>query len=355
MAELEGLNRLGDGMTTFDPELEEEDISEADISRWRELFGYSKSEASDAILRARADLNHPRLTNDQWDSVQAGTGAQGHDKESYEHGLLLWMLNRGSKLDSYHKPKVAPSYIFKLGETNFSLETLQRDVGVSAELRRGYDDDGHEADFVRVDGHAKHAIEQWLLQRSMGQRPAFIPLNQAPKDLSDNSSHPTLGIDSTLPQHRANNDNEVFAPAQTEYPVWYFFYGTLTVPQELQRQLHLSDPPSLIPATVKGGNLRTWGRKYMALVDGPVTAQADGWAYRVESSDHEESLRYRETTNYEVVRCRITLRGGKEIPGLTFRYVLSDKLDALGTECDPGTNAYAKLLKHNSDYGDSTP
>ncbi|KAI4109835.1 MAG: hypothetical protein LQ339_001619 [Xanthoria mediterranea] len=112
-----------------------------------------------------------------------------------------------------------------------------------------------------------------------------------------------------------------------EYPVWYLFYGTLMDPQTVQKCISLPSTPRLVPASTRGGILRSWGRKYKALVDGPLDAQVDGFAYRVETAEHEEYLRFRETKAYEVVRCRITLEGGEEVPGLTFRFVKQEDLD----------------------------
>lgn len=93
------------------------------------------------------------------------------------------------------------------------------------ELKSGYDEDGKDADFTCVDRDAKQAIEEWIQQRHTFHPPSFIPIRQAAKDLSEVSCYPTLGIDATFPQHRATSDHETFAPAQAEYPVWYFLYG----------------------------------------------------------------------------------------------------------------------------------
>ena len=109
------------------------------------------------------------------------------------------------------------------------------------------------------------------------------------------------------------------------------FYGTLMDPQTLQNCISLPHPPILMPASIKGGTLRTWGRKYKALVDGPATAHVDGYAYCVLWTEREEYPRFRETEAYEVVRCRITLHSEEgvqeEVLGLTFRFARHDELD----------------------------
>jgi hypothetical protein len=83
----------------------------------------------------------------------------------------------------------------------------------------------------------------------------------------------------------------------------------------------LSDPPILNQASITGGIIKTSGGKYKALVDGPATAKANGWAYEVTSKEHEEQLQYYETDRYEVVRCDILMkRSGESVKGLTFRF-----------------------------------
>ncbi|RAK90294.1 hypothetical protein BO79DRAFT_253711 [Aspergillus costaricaensis CBS 115574] len=153
----------------------------------------------------------------------------------------------------------------------------------------------------------------------------FVRINISPKDLSAHSIAPTLGseIDPTLPQNRATGADEVFLPKQGQYPVWYFFYGDLTVPEILTERLGLDEMPVYRKAVVKGGILRTWGGgKYKALVDGDASARVEGWAYEVRSAEDEEMLRYYETDFYEVVRCDICMVDvGEVVKGLVFRFV----------------------------------
>ncbi|KAL8905257.1 MAG: hypothetical protein Q9171_006733 [Xanthocarpia ochracea] len=299
------------------------------VSRFRKLFSYSESQALDAIIGFRSDMNHQELTDDQWATVQAEKEAAGHDRESYEHQRQLWFAKPVESTFSAAGSGGADSFLFKLREPFPSVDVLRREVGVTAELKGGYNEDGTPADFACVNRNTKHAIEEWIQQHPTIHPPSFVPIRQAAKDLSKTSCYPSLGIDSTLPQHRAKNDEESFAPAQTEYPVWYFFYGTLKNPEELRKQLQLLYAPKLISASVKGGYLRSWQSKYQALVDGPADAEVNGCAFRLYHSAHDESLRCHEGNVYEVVRCRILLSGGEEVQGLTFRFAAVDKLDLL--------------------------
>src|SRR5690606_3067412 len=148
---------------------------------------------------------------------------------------------------------------------------------------------------------------------------------RAEKALSNTTIHPALGMDSTLPQHRPTDgySEARFSPRQDDYPVWYFFYGTLADAAFLVRLLSLSQKPRLRPASVEGGIMRTWAGRYPALIDADSLCKCiAGFAYLVESREHEEILQYYETKKYEVVRCSIRMYDDIEvINGLTFRYV----------------------------------
>ena len=113
-------------------------------------------------------------------------------------------------------------------------------------------------------------------------------------------------------------------PSQSQYPVWYFFYGTLADPHILGRVLNLPpthDGPTLIPAKVCGGKIKIWASKYKALVNGSKNDYVNGLAYQVCSEEQEDSLLFYETDKYEVARCEIFLTEGRTVRGLTFRFV----------------------------------
>ncbi|EOD52237.1 putative aig2-like protein [Neofusicoccum parvum UCRNP2] len=157
----------------------------------------------------------------------------------------------------------------------------------------GTAEDGTPTLFLRIPATTKRAIETYLASSSTGSRPpTFIRLSIAHKDLSPHSAHPTLGIDATLPQHRGPGRR----PHQDEYPVWYFFYGTLADPETLARLFDLAEGeqrPVLKPAIIHGGRMEMWAGKYRALVDG--AERVEGWACRVQSREHEDALLVYET------------------------------------------------------------
>jgi hypothetical protein len=108
--------------------------------------------------------------------------------------------------------------------------------------------------------------------------------------------------------------------------VWYFFYGTLANSAFLAELFGAApgSEPVLIPALIQDGIIRTWCRKYNALVDSSGS-QEKGWAYKVESKNQEDILRMYETAQYEVVRAKIILQNKSReeyiVQGCTFRFV----------------------------------
>ncbi|KAL8715785.1 MAG: hypothetical protein Q9220_000452 [cf. Caloplaca sp. 1 TL-2023] len=322
--DMQELNELADAFNAQKPEIS----LGALMSRWQNLFGYSEDEARKAIKEHRADINGRKLSNKQWDLIRANEEADEIDRETYEHRLQLSSQKSYNCIHAQDSAEdQAFKYLFKLGGPFPDIDTLRDKVRIPADLREG-EGDGGKSYFAYIDADGKRAIEDWLKKTNSQYHVDFFPVNEARKDLCATSSYPTLGIDSTLPQHRMSDINHPHLPAQTQYPVWYFFYGTLMDPRSLQSCISASEPPDLIPASVKGGVIRTHQqRKYKALVDGPATAQVDGFAFLVENAEQEGCLRYRETNNYEVVRCEIVMNGKETVRGLTFRFAKLKKLD----------------------------
>ena len=181
-----------------------------------------------------------------------------------------------------------------------------------------------EASFVTIDTTARDTITLWLSKQRTSFAPTFVRISKSGKDLSEHPMYPTLGVDTTLPQYRADSVDANFMPTQNQYPVWYFFYGNLAVPDILSRRLALSEKPVFTPAIVTGAIIKKWRSKYNALLDsdGAETACVDGWAYLVRTEGHEEALRLYETENYQIVRCTISMQGRSDtVKGLTFKFV----------------------------------
>ena len=299
-----------------------DDVSEDDIKRWQTLFTMGHEEARDKIQRYKEEIDRQRFSDELWHDIQASKEAHGHDRESCEYDLFC-----RSRVKSAISPAPAshPSNILRgliLGGPLATPEHIQSIAGLTkppTTTTAESSDPNTSSKFCYITAAEEHLILQGLLNLNISYEPHFITINMASKDLQTTSASPTLGIkEPTLPQHRPDKSTNLVL--QHQYPVYYFFYGTLAEQEILQRVLELGDPvPVLQKAYVKGAEVKMMGR-YKALVDSDVEARVDGWAFLVENEGQELKLRVYETRMYEVVRCDIWLVGeGGVVKGLTFR------------------------------------
>ncbi|KAI5924752.1 hypothetical protein F4810DRAFT_718970 [Camillea tinctor] len=287
-----------------------------DIKRWQSLFGFSYSQALKEIQDHRSDLSRSRISDSHWEMVRAEKEAEGFDKEAYEFSGYF----KAPKPPTIQVPIHSQNYLLRLEGPVDSLEIVKRAAQLKEDppIYHGTDDDGKPAIFCKLDGAARNNIIASLSEDKSCFQPTFVRYSRAAKELSASSAYPTLGIDATMPQHRPSSaDDPSLVPSQDQYPVWYFFYGTLADPTVLSRLLGVK--PSYRNASVHGGSLTTWGGKYKALVDSPGKA-VHGHAFLVEDVEQEEALCCYETGKYEVVRCELILED-KKVRGLTFRFV----------------------------------
>ena len=197
------------------------------------------------------------------------------------------------------------------------MQTLIRSV---EPLKIEADEDNPNIRFCRVS-----AQQRSNLLAKLSFRPTFVRLSlSSKKDFDSNSKHPTLGIESTLPQHRLTVTEQAL-PSQDDYPVWYFFYGNLANPAILSKRLGvLEEEIELHRASITGGFMSSWGGKYRALLDGDGTSPTtvDGFGFLVLSSSVEDILRMYETDRYEVVRCPMRLRDeGQVVAACVFKFL----------------------------------
>jgi gamma-glutamylcyclotransferase (GGCT)/AIG2-like uncharacterized protein YtfP len=105
-----------------------------------------------------------------------------------------------------------------------------------------------------------------------------------------------------------------------EYPVYYFFYGTLTAPATLQRIIDLPEEPVMRKAKLIGYALAKWG-DYPALIDGESGQEVHGYAYLVQTKEEAQKLAYYETNAYTEAHCLIYFDEEPiEVSGKTFVY-----------------------------------
>lgn len=315
-------------------------ISETDISRWQMLFGFSREGALAEIKQFCEQSKYPPIALELWELQQEELQAEGHNRETYEYQLYQAVTRtpRSSHSSALTHSKTLEGsamdeYIFKLSGPLLDTKTLEAVLGPCPDVKAGITDEGHRAFFCCVDAAERDAIEHWLNTLDGIQWPTFIRLSRARKKLSSTCIYPTLGKESTLPQYRLDSPDIRPMPSQNQYPVTYFFYGTLTDPTMLSQLLGVSVSTSrmlrgLQRASIQGGKVRIWGGKYKALVDASGVDTVQGFAFGIRTSTEEDASRHYETPYYEVVRCLIRLDGrGKVIKGLTFRFANAKALD----------------------------
>ncbi|THY35801.1 hypothetical protein D6D01_01011 [Aureobasidium pullulans] len=303
-----------------------DDVSEGDIKRWQTLFTMGHEEAKDKIQHYREDIDRQRFSDELWQDIKASKEAQGHDRESCEYDLFC-----RSRVKSTPAPPAIsrPSNILRgliLGGPLDTPEHIQDIAGLTnppTTTTAESSDPATSSTFCYITAAEEHLILQGLLNRNISYKPNFITtINMASKDLQNTSASPTLGIkEPTLPQYRPYKPTDLIQ--QNQFPIYYFFYGTLAESEILQRVLELGEQvPVLQKAYVKGAEIKMMGR-YRGLEDSEVEARVDGWAFLVEDEGQEMKLRVYETRMYEVVRCDVWLVGeGGVVKGLTFRAVM---------------------------------
>lgn len=300
---------------------EDKPPSSACIARWETLFDLNPTSARDNVIQYRANIARPRIPDELWDDIKEAKEKGGYDREAYEYEVFCH-----SK-----RPRPSPAKKIVTDDTHIyavlisgpldSLEKIEDVAGLSTTPRSGTVVSESDADanaICYIDRRAKQRILDWLSREGSDYKPVFMTFSIARKQLSTFSAYPTLGVDTTFPQNRATNDKAVMEPGQNQYPVWYFFYGTLAEPDRLMRLLELNSLPVLETAHVFGGAIQIWGNKYKALVDG--SSLVNGHAFLVESQAQEEALRAYKGSMYEVVRCTINMTG-RVVCGLSFRFI----------------------------------
>lgn len=302
------------------------------IARWQALFEYSYDDAETAILQQRTDLTAV-ISEDLWEEFKERSDAQGHDRESYSHYLRNQTRTQKNPPSQTAKATgtAVDEYLVRLGGPISSADAIRDLASLSKtpKVSQAPSEDGRpSAQFCHIDGIAKNKIEEWLHITKSSFDPLFIPFPWAAKNFDSISAAPTLGLDTTMPQNKPHVITKPPRPLQDEYPVWYFFYGTLSDTNKLQqlfRELDGEDTSYVLhSARVYGGKLTTWADKYKALVDDTGIYPAEpvsGDAFLVISKEHEDALRAYETRAYEVVRCRISFEDATmgSVDGCTFR------------------------------------
>jgi hypothetical protein len=212
------------------------------------------------------------------------------------------------------KPNPRARYLIKLSAPLDTAASIQAALHLPALPQLLRDDNDPSIRFISVDTATRDAYLAHLAPFVSFYISLRIP---ADKDLSPISLAPTLGIDATLPHYRCDTAPQ---PLQDDYPIPYFFYSTLAEPERLAQMLGLNQTPVLKKVIVRRGEIKLWGGKYRALVNGCENDEVRGSMYVVEGKEHEDVLRDYEGGTYEAVRCEIGFDSGEVVTGLTFRF-----------------------------------
>ncbi|KLU90840.1 hypothetical protein, variant [Magnaporthiopsis poae ATCC 64411] len=292
---------------------DETNISDEDIVQWRRLFSLSHADARAAIQDWRSDLGRTTMSSESWESLQHLW--PGHSKESYDYAMATGKLKASAaRPNTSASGEAEGRYLLRLEPGFLDARKIQEICRLdnAPVLFSSSNDDDTSTEFCIVDARCKA-----MLLRHVGSHLLlFIRHSEAEKVLLPFCRYRTLGVpDCTMPQFRLPDDNDdeddglPRRPAQDEYPVWYFSYGRLAMPEVLGRVLHLRPDGDdgrvggrdLYSAEAEGGKLATWGGgKYNALVHaGEPDTKVAGAAYRVKSQEEEAALRAYETDRRE--------------------------------------------------------
>ena len=318
---LEELDRMADLVSGQTCDSEDVPI-ETKIELWQKLFLYSREEAMAKISERNNNLSRQGLSEDLWNDVKDEWIEKGYDKDAYEH-----MLERKLQASrNIKEPVITPTasnsshggYLLRLEGEASTTKQIQALLGSTRDIQLQRDEEDPSIQFCRVS-----LAERQIIESKLSSVATFISLGAPPsnKDLDPFSKYPTLGIDTTLPQHRPDSDSQYFEPKQDQYPLWYFFYGNLAKADILSPRLGIDgEDIKYVPAIVHNARMSTWKGKYRALLDGKLEEFIIGSAFLVTSKEVEDWLRAYETIVYEVVRCQIEFEDGSSVPGCVFRF-----------------------------------
>ena len=310
-------------------------ISSSEAERWCLLFDLRTfSDAGSAIESHRADLTRIRVGDELWQTLQhtlepveRDGKVMYWDKEAYEYylGRQRSGVSQTANEDRGEGRNSSGTWLVKLAWPHDDVAIVERLLERKVKVRKGtsVEKEEREETFVEVDGGERRLLQQWARTAGRGKEIVCVKINKAKKELSSISRAPMLGVEASLPQWRLN-EREAVWPKQDDYPVFYFFYGTLMEEEVLKKHLalqHVDTMRYVAYARVRRAKLRTWAGKYKALVGGEPLDAVEGKAWLVQDEEQEDALRMFETEAYEVVRCEIEiLQSGGKVAGLTFRF-----------------------------------
>jgi hypothetical protein len=239
-------------------------ITNASISRWMNLFGFTEERARKEMESHLENLSRKELFRSQWAQLirEAEEEKGNHDIQSYTY--LLYRLSEKKKAPAAKKDPAAGT------ETKLACGTIS-------------------------------SVEEYL-----ASMPAIPPA-------------PTLSINTTS---REIQDIYFYGTlANKESFVWILEALFLETYVE-------DGNPILDGAVLRGGKLQTLGRQYTPLLDAKERNAEEAWAYVIKSDSYEDAQRIIEKGYFKMARCDFEVGtpgrlGGMEtemVHGWTFQF-----------------------------------
>lgn len=141
------------------------------VTRFQNLFNYSRTEAKSVLERHRGAISHKTVSDTHWQMVRDEKEAQGYDREAYEYAIGAGLFNRQNSPagpQTVGDPKA--TYMVKLEGPLDSPQKVQT-LGKMLELPAVREGSGATGDacFCLINGKIKATIA-WALKGE-----AFVP------------------------------------------------------------------------------------------------------------------------------------------------------------------------------------
>lgn len=191
--------------------------------------------------------------------------------------------------------------------------------------RRDAEPEGIPRDEQNVAYSSDVEEKAWRLAEPRDSQPDIVFDDLAPDTKPTLIMRKLMAADSDAEEAQADWDRRAAINVQAEEDnrqrkEWYFFYGSLMDPKQLQRILGLKETPrDLRPAEIIGYHIRMWG-PYPVLLDGPPGNVVKGIGYEIEGGTNKERLAAYETANYIEEKCLIQF-GEESAIGTTFAWI----------------------------------
>ena len=136
--------------------------------------------------------------------------AQGYSREAYEYWIKTGGRTPHSSgiQETASQPVNNSSHYLVLLDGPLNTPRCIQEAASLPELPKtiqAASEDNWSAVFCSIDGNVKKSIEKWLSHQKSSFRPIPVRICKVRKDLASDTAYPTLGLETTLPQHRLSS------------------------------------------------------------------------------------------------------------------------------------------------------